>query len=89
MLDFLSGVSFANFALIAGFFYRFWIKTKDRFFLMFGLAFAMLAAERAILIVFDVPNETRTYVYLIRLLAFVLIIVGIIQKNREPSRNLL
>lgn len=65
------------------FFLRFWARTRDRLFGIFSLAFVLLASERLFLLFIDVEDETRTYVYLIRLLAFTLLILGIIDKNRQ------
>ncbi len=87
--QFMSGaVMLASWA--AGlFFLRFWQRTRDRFFGMFAVAFWLLALERILLLMLDPVwgDETRTYVYLIRSLAFVVILVAIVDKNRtlRPS----
>jgi hypothetical protein len=65
------------------FFFRFWHDTIDRLFLFFALAFWLLAASWLALAIFDPTDETRPYVYAIRLTAFVLIIVATIDKNRR------
>lgn len=71
---------------VAGlFFFRFWRKTGDRLFLIFALAFWMLAAERVILVLMNQVDEIRTFVYVIRLFAFVLILWAIFDKNRAPK----
>lgn len=65
------------------FFFRFWKKTRDRLFLVFGLAFWIMALERLVLVLFGHwEREQLSMVYLIRLSAFVLILWGIIDKNR-------
>jgi hypothetical protein len=69
---------------IALFFFRFWRRTADRLFLIFGAAFLLLMGERIVLVTIDVSHEFAPYVYLVRLLAFVLIIGAIIDKNRRP-----
>ena len=84
MQHFLSGALTLCFITIGLFFIRFWSTTRDQLFLIFGVAFALLASERIILILTSIEDETRTYVYLIRLVAFSLIIYGIIQKNKTP-----
>lgn len=72
--------------LIAGlFFLRFWRKTRDRLFAVFALAFWLLALNWALL-AFTAQDEVRPALYAIRLLAFVLILVGIIDKNRAARR---
>lgn len=67
------------------FFHGFWRKTLDRLFQIFAYAFWILGIERIIPVVFEIADETRTYVYLIRLLAFVLILFAILNKNRGAS----
>lgn len=71
--------------LIGGtFFLRFWKQTRDGFFLIFAVAFWLMAVER-IPLAFVYPNqETKPFVYLIRLAAFSLIIAAILYKNRKP-----
>ena len=67
----------------AGFFFlRFWRKTQDRLFLIFALAFWLLGANW-LLLAFWQTDETRTWLYMIRLVAFILILAGIIDKNRD------
>lgn len=79
---FLQAVS-ATAALVAGlFFTRFWRTTGDRLFAFFGAAFFLMSLSWVLLGLYSPTDETRPYVYAIRLLAFLLIIVGIIEKNR-------
>lgn len=69
---------------IAGlFFLRFWRETRDSLFAFFAVAFWALAAERVALVALSVEESTRHYFYLLRLFAFLLIIVGIADKNRN------
>ena len=71
-------------ALIAGlFFLRFWKETRDRLFLFFCLAFWTLALHWVGLGIANPGVETRHYLFVLRLAAFVLIVVGIIDKNRR------
>jgi hypothetical protein len=65
------------------FFLRFWTLGRDRFFLFFGAAFGFLALNWVALVLIPTESEERHYAYLLRLLAFVLIIVGIVDKNRR------
>lgn len=64
------------------FFLRHWKVTGDRLFIFFSVAFAMLAMNWFALSGVDPTFEARHLIYLIRLAAFVLIIVGIVDKNR-------
>jgi hypothetical protein len=67
------------------FFFQFWRDTGDRLFAWFGGAFWLLAASWIALAVFNPIAEARPYVYALRLLAFVLIVVAMVEKNRRPS----
>lgn len=87
MIEFIAGASTVASAVIALFFLRFWRDTGDRLFAIFSLAFAIFAVNRVVLTILDETNEARTYVYLIRLAAFVLILVAIIDKNRSTARE--
>jgi hypothetical protein len=75
-----------GFFLIGLFFLRFWKKIHDRFFLIFGIAFFVLAAERLILAFTDPTLEFRPFIYLVRLAAFILIIIAVIDKNRAGGK---
>ena len=86
MDDFLNGASFVAAAAIALFFLRFWRESDDRFFALFALAFAIFALNRIALAALDDESEARTVVYLARAVAFGLIVVAIVDKNR-PSRD--
>jgi len=81
--QFLFGCIFLGFLAASLFFLKFWRKTRDSLFLMFSLAFALLAVERVLLAFVFQGNEFK--VYLIRLAAFVVILVAIIQKNRKAE----
>lgn len=85
--SFLSGVIFLGSLVAALFFLRFWVQSRDRLFAMFALAFAVLGVNRLVLVVLDESNEARVYVYLVRLLAFLLIAVAIVDKNRPGQRG--
>jgi len=64
------------------FFLRYWRVSRDRLFAFFAVAFALLAANWLALSVIDPAFEARHLIYLIRLAAFVLITIGIVDKNR-------
>lgn len=80
------GISVAQLAA-ALFFLRFWRQTRDPFFAIFSLAFALLAGERIMLVALNTLYEQYTYVYVIRLVAFLLIIFAILQKNRRQTHD--
>ena len=80
--QFLNGAITFGFLVAAVFFLRFWRRSAERLFAMFAAAFFVLAVERVILTVVNPENEFRPYVYIVRLMAFVLIIIAIVDKNR-------
>ncbi len=65
------------------FFLRFWRQTRDRLFVLFGAALLVLALNWLVLGLGLASDETRHYVYLIRLVAYLLLIAGIVDKNRR------
>jgi drug/metabolite transporter (DMT)-like permease len=69
--------------VIATLFIRYWRATRDRLFLFFGLAFVILSLSWLALAIFDPANEHRHYALVPRLVAFLLIIFGIVDKNRR------
>ena len=74
--------------LVAGlFFLRFWRDTHDRLFMMFSLAFWLLALNQLAFVFVVEGSDARSYVYLTRLLAFILILIGIAHKNRSARNN--
>ena len=81
--DFLSGAVALGFVVCALFFLRFWRRTAEGLFLSFGLAFLLLGIGQSVLALGNIPTEDRGSLYLIRLLAFLLILVGIYRTNRR------
>jgi hypothetical protein len=83
---FLSGAIMLACAAIGLFFLRSWRRTGDRLFGFFALAFALLALERWVLVLLSPAHELRYSVFLIRLAAFVVILVAIVDKNRAGGK---
>jgi hypothetical protein len=63
------------------FFFRFWRETGDRLFLMFAVALWLEALHRAVLALSARPSEGDPLIYLVRFIAYALIVVAIIDKN--------
>jgi peptidoglycan/LPS O-acetylase OafA/YrhL len=78
----VSGLLVMGYAVAGLFFLRFWRETRDRLFGIFAGAFWLLAVQRLLLALFQNPDNEQTWLYGIRLLAFVLILVAIVDKNR-------
>lgn len=81
--DFLAGAVALGFAVCALFFLRYWRRTREELFLAFALAFLLLGTGQTVLALANIPTEERSYIYLLRLAAFLLILVAIYRKNRS------
>jgi hypothetical protein len=85
---FLSGAITAGFLIASLFFLSFWRRTHDSLFAAFAAAFLLLAANQALIILAGIPEEHRSWIYLLRLAAFALLIVAIVRKNiGGPARR--
>jgi len=84
-VTFLQGICVTG-AWVSGlFFVRFWRESRDALFGFFGAAFWLLALSWALLALFSPTEEARPYIYGLRLIAFSLMIAGMIVKNRETG----
>ncbi len=81
MTQFMLGAIVMACAAAGLFFLRFWRKTRDRLFAIFAIAFWTLGLNWLAL-AFINQDEVRTALYVVRLLAFLLILFGILDKNR-------
>ena len=79
--DFFAGMITMGMIVAAAFFMRFWRRSKDWLFLAFAAAFALLALSHTLTAFLDLPLEERSWLYLLRLGAFSLLIVAILGKN--------
>ena len=86
MSDLIAGaIAMASF-VIALFFLRFWRGTRDRFFLYFALSFGIEGVHRIVsALTYDDAEDTPLH-YLVRLLAYGLILWAILEKNL-PARG--
>ena len=80
---FISGMVAAGFLIAVLFFFKFQRETGDRLFAFFATAFALLFMQRVMLAFAPHAPVRVEWYYLIRLLAFLLIIAGIVDKNRS------
>lgn len=78
---FVSGALCAGFAIAALFFLRFFVRTRDVFFAAFAVAFALMAGNQAVAGVSHAGAGEDPRAYLLRLAAFVVIIVAVLGKN--------
>jgi hypothetical protein len=83
LLHIMSGMIVAGYAVVALLFLRSWRDTRDRLFSIFAAAFALLAMQHLALSLSDQLVEERLYLYVLRLVAFLLILYAIADKNRS------
>ena len=83
---FIAGMATMGFIFAGLFFFRFWRRTKDELFAAFGIAFWLLALNQAFITLSGIPREELSWVYILRVAAFLLIIAAILRKNL-PGRG--
>ena len=82
-VPFIHGAVAMGCVVVAVFFLRFWYQSRDALLAWFAAAFTVLAASYVMLGLITFATELRVYVFVLRLIAFTLIIVAIIEKNRK------
>lgn len=82
---FLLGVIATSSVIAGAFFLRFWRDTRDSLFLSFAIAFIVEGLNRCAMLLLKQPNEGSPWNYILRLLAFLFILVGIVTKNRQSN----
>jgi len=83
---FLLGVIVTS-SLTAGvFFLKFWTRTRDSLFLAFAISFIIVGLDRISTLMIERPNEANPWTYVVRLLAFLLILAAILHKNYWAKR---
>jgi len=88
MLEYASGAITMGYLVAGLFFLRFWFRTRDGLFAAFAAAFWLLALNQAVTTLSGVPREELSWVYLLRVAAFSLIIVAVVRKNvRREGRG--
>jgi hypothetical protein len=85
METFLMGAIAMAWGVVSLFFLRFWRETRDRLFLIFAIAFALLGSSRLIMAAIQEPQNEHTHLYWMRLAAYLLILIAIADKNRPRS----
>jgi Family of unknown function (DUF5985) len=79
--DFLTGAVVMGLASAGLFLLRYWKETRERLFALFAVALFVLCANHILLVILGEPEERTLLAYLVRLLASLLIIAAIIDKN--------
>ena len=63
------------------FFFKFWRRTRDTFFLAFAASFMIEGVNRCAVLLLEKPNEGNAVVYSVRLISLLLILAAILKKN--------
>lgn len=83
LVPLMSGMLVAGYAIICMFFLRFWRDTRDRLFVFFAVSFGLLGVQRLGLTFTTAGSPYADWLYVLRLLAFLLIVYAIVDKNRR------
>lgn len=83
--QFLGGALVMGYLVLGFFFLKFWRRTRDSLFMIFAWAFWLMAANAIAVAVWSGGDLDIGWTYLLRLLAFVLIIIAIVRKNMETK----
>ena len=87
MNEILLGAVSIGSLVIGMFFVRFWLRSRDRFFLLFALAFVIEAVNRFLLGASGALREEAPAYYVVRIIAYGLILFAIIDKNRGAPKR--
>ena len=82
---FLLGVIVTASITAGAFFLKFWKQTRDQLFLAFAIAFIIEGLNRIGFLFVESPNEAGPTIYVVRLVAFLLIVAAIVRKNRRGA----
>jgi hypothetical protein len=83
MTPFLGGILACAYFVIGLYFWRFWRTTRDGLFVFFAAGFGLMCFERVVLAISHEWQEQNPLIYLMRFAAYLLIISGIVAKNRK------
>jgi hypothetical protein len=83
LYTFLGGAIVMGFAVAALLFLKFWKRTREALFLAFAGSFLLLGATQALLTLGNFRDEERSWLYLLRLAAFLLILFAMYWQNRR------
>lgn len=80
---FTAGAMSAGFFIAGLFFLKFWTRTRDRLFAAFAIAFWLMGLNQAVAGFSRHAQAENSTAYLLRLAAFVLIIIAVLSKNSD------
>jgi hypothetical protein len=88
MASFLNGAAAMSCIAIGTYFARFWQHSGDRLFWCLAAAFWIFAVNYAAVGLLAPADERIAYAFVLRLVGFVAILIGVLLKDRELSDHL-
>jgi hypothetical protein len=85
LTTFLGGAIVMGFAVATLLFLRFWRRTREGLFLAFSGSFLLLGVTQTLLSLGGFVDEQRSWLYLLRLAAFLLILFALFLQNRRGT----
>ena len=85
LYTFLGGAIVMGFAVATLLFLRFWRRTREGLFLAFSGSFLLLGVTQTLLSLGGFVDEQRSWLYLLRLAAFLLILFALFLQNRRGT----
>ena len=80
-MNFIAGMVTLGYVVAGLFFLKFWERSRDALFAIFAAAFWLLALDEALLSIVALPPAQESWLYVLRLAAFGLIAIAIVNKN--------
>lgn len=87
MDDFILGAIATAAAVAALIFLRYFRRTRDPFFLFFAASFALESFGRILSVLIPAFDDDNSGIYILRLVAYCLILLAIAVKNLPAQRN--
>lgn len=87
LIAYVAGMVTAGFLACGLFFVRFWVRSRDPLFVAFALAFWLLALNAALVVLCPTPEGQRSWFYVLRIAAFLLIAIAIVRKNSGAGED--
>jgi len=83
MLLYLYGAISLGFASVGLFFLKYWRATREPLFGAFAVSSWLMGLNQTLLATSIIPQEENSWIYLIRLAAFVIMAAAVLGKNLE------
>lgn len=87
MAEFMRGATMMAEAGISLFFLKYWKETRDPLFLYFALGFCVMAISQLVVCIAKDSSEFGPIGYGIRASAFILLLLGIFEKNKPSKKS--